>query len=566
MSGNDRLTQNPEIGSTAAGGATWVENWFRPTVTAAMLTCLVVAFVGLVSRIMPSWHGSHYVAFAFVVSWAGIQAERLLQRRGPDYSGHFRYRAVEAVVILVLLKLMGYVTLGWDALLTDIRRWGTDAAIFLDEGFIIGGMGILCLWAAAIAITKNLYLLEVHSSEIPPGPGLPNYDRWTLAPGQRIDRQAVLHDIARLYFWGGAASLVFTGLTRFDIPILYRYTPPPLSGLVVNVMIYFALGLALISQAHFSILQVSWRIRRIDVSPRLGTRWAWLAVSFLALIMALALTLPTGYSVGLPQAIAFMMTAMMRVMSFVGTWLLYLIALLLGALVNALGLREGPTASRRPPPAQLPSLLPGSQGDASTLPLLELLKSILFWGILLVIVGYSVYHFLRERRGLLPGLEGGLLGRLIAWLHTLWQGTQSWSTRARKAIASRLSRRPDPGKPVGRWRLIRLSRLSPRQQVRYFYLSVLRRAARTGHTREPQQTPYEYGQAVAKCLPEVAPEMTTLTQAFVEARYSQRIQDEQEADAIKKVWQRVRATLTRRKHSEQGETIAQLRRGGRAGT
>jgi len=565
MSGNDRLTQNPETGLTAVGGATWVENWFRPTVTAAMLTCLVVAFVGLVSRIMPSWHGAHYVAFAFLVSWAGIQAERLLRRRGPDYLDRFRYRAVEVVVILVLLKLMGYVTLGWDTLWADIRRWGTDATIFLDEGFVMGGVSILCLWAAAIAITKNLYLLEVHPSEIPSGPGSPNYSRLTFAPGQRIDRQAVLHDIARLYFWGGAALLVFTGLARFDIPILYRYTPPPLSGLVFNVMIYFALGLALISQAHFSILQVSWRIRHIDVSPRLGTRWAWLALSFVALIMALALILPTGYSVGLPQAIAFMTMAMMRVISFVGTWLFYLIALLLGALVNALGSREGPMASRRPPPAQLPSLLPGNQGGASTLPLLELFKSVLFWGIFLAIVGYSVYHFLRERRGLLPGLESGLLGRLIAWLHTLWQGTQSWSTRARKAISSRLSRRSDPGKPVDRWRLIRLSQLSPRQQVRYFYLSLLRRAARIGHIREPQQTPYEYGQALAECLPELASEMTTLTQAFVEARYSQRIQDEQEADAVKKVWRRVRATLTRKKHTAQGETTAQLRRDGRAG-
>jgi hypothetical protein len=531
-----------------------------------MLTCLVMAFVGLVSRIMPGWHGSHYVAFAFLASWAGIQAERLLRRRGPAYSGHFRYRAVEAVVILVLFKLMGYVPLGWDALWVDIRRWGTDATIFLDEGFIIGGMGILCLWVAAIAITKNLYLLEVHPSEIPPDPGSPNYDRWTSAPGQRVDRQEVLHDVARLYFWGGAALLVFTGLTRFDIPILYHYTPPPLSGLVVNVMIYFALGLALISQAHFSIMQVSWRIRRIDVSPRLGTRWAWLAVSFLALIMALALILPTGYSVGLPQAIAFMVMAMIRVISFIGTWLLYLIALLLGSLLNALGLREEPMASQRPPPAQLPSLLPGSQGDVSAFPLPELLKSVLFWGILLAIVGYSVYHFLRERRGLLPSLEGGLLGRLIAWLRALWQGTQSWPTRARKAIASRLSRKPDLEEPAGRWRVIRLSRLSPRQRVRYFYLSVLRRAARVGHAREPQQTPYEYGPALAKCLPEMASEVTTLTQAFVEARYSQRVQDEQEANVIKKIWQRVRATLTRRRHSEQGEMIARLRRGGRVGT
>jgi len=539
-----------------AGGAAWIENWFRPTVTAAMLTCLVVAFVELVSRIVPGWRGPHYVAFAFLVSWEGIQSERLLRRRRPGYSGHFRYRAVEAVIILVLFKLIRYVPLGWDVLWADVRQWGADASTFLDTGFIVGGICILDLWMTAIAITKNLYLLEVHPSEIPPDPTSPNYDRWSSAYGQRVDRQAVLRDIVHHYFWGGVVLLLLAGLTRFDVSFLDLHAPPPLSGLVVNAMFYFVLGLVLISQAHFSILQVSWRVERIDVSPRLGTRWAWQAVAFLALITVVALVLPTGYSVGLPQAIAFVANLIVGALYFIISSVFYLLALLLGLVLSALGLRAEPMAYPRPTPQQ-PPLLPGDPGTPSNLPWLELLKSVLFWGVFLAIVGYSVYHFLRERRGLFPGFEGSLLARLLAWLRALWQRTRQWSAQVRQAVATRLGRRSEQQERFGPWRVIRLSRLSPRQRVRYFYLSVLRRAARTGHGRRPQQTPHEYSATLAGCVPETAPEVATLTRAFVEARYSQRSLSEQEANVIKRVWQRVRATLARRRRSHRSSSNTQ---------
>jgi hypothetical protein len=552
MSGNDPLAGTQPRQRTAAGSTAWIENWFRPTVTAAMLTCIVVAFVELVGRIVPGWRGLHYVAFAFVVSWVGIQSERLLRSRGLGYP-IFRYRAVEAVVILALFKLVRYLPLGWDVLWTDVRQWVGEPEAFVDYGFVVGGMSILVLWTVAIAITKNLYLLEVHPSELPPDRGSPGHGRWTPVHGQRVDRQAVLRDVTSCFFWGGTGLLLFTGLARFDIPRLYRYTPPPLSGLVVNAVIYFLLGLALISQARYSISQALWRIGRIDVSPQLSTRWTWQTIAFLALLMLIALALPTGYSVGLPQAISALVTAVISALSVATYVLISVVSLLLGLLLTALRLGAEPIVARRPPPQPL-SFQPGLPGTTAGHSWFELLKSSLFWGICLAILGYSTYHFLRERSGLIPSLKGGLLGRLIAWLHALWQGPQSWSAQVRKAIRKRLSRQPAQAEAAGQWWFVRLSRLSPRERVRYFYLSFLRRAARAGHARRPQQTPYEYRHALAEYLPEVATEATTLTQAFVEARYSQRVQDEQEANTVKKVWQRIRATLARTRHSQRSRS------------
>lgn len=550
MSGNSPAKRPSHAQPLAAGGAAWIEDWFRPTVVAAMLTCIVVAFVELMARIVSGWQGIHYVIFVFLVSWEGIQSERLLRRRGFDHLDRLQYRAVEAVVILVLFRLVRYVPLGLQVLSVDVHRWGRDLGVFLDYAFFAGGMSILSLWLMAIVITKNLYSLEVHPSEIPPDPTSPSYDRWSSIRGQRVDRQAVLRQIVHGYFGGGVLLLILTGLARLDLPTVYQYDAPPLSGLVVNALVYFALGLGLISQAQFSVLQVSWCIRRIEVTPRLGTRWVWHAVIFLTLLLVIALVLPTGYSMGLPQAIYSLVRLIFAVFQFIGSLLAYLVVLLLSLLLSILGLQADEMIAQGSPP-QPPTIQPSDPGVSSGPPLFELLKSVLFWGVFLAILGYSVYHFFRERPGLLPGFEGGLLARLFAWLRALWQGTRRWSARARKAIADRLRRRFAQGESLGPWRIVRLSRLSPGQRVRYFYLSILRRAARIGYGRHPQQTPYEYGATLMECIPEAAADMNTLTQAFVEARYSQRAMDDGESNLIKKVWRRARATLARKRRTRE---------------
>jgi hypothetical protein len=262
--------------------------------------------------------------------------------------------------------------------------------------------------------------------------------------------------------------------------------------------------------------------------------------------MVLALALPTGYSMGLPQAISSTVMAFVGVLQFIVSALIYLAALLLSFFLNILGLQAKPTALQRSRP-QLPSVRPSDPSAIISIPWFELLKSMLFWGILLAILSYSVYQFLREREGLLPRLEAGLLHRLIVWLRGLFQHSRHWSAKVRGAIARRLSRRPGPSLTFGPWRVIRLAQLSPGQRVRYFFLSVLRRAARVGYGRGLQQTPYEYSATLAERIPETGADVVRLTQAFVEARYSQRPMDEQEVSVIQQIWKRTRAALARKR-------------------
>jgi hypothetical protein len=90
-------------------------------------------------------------------------------------------------------------------------------------------------------------------------------------------------------------------------------------------------------------------------------------------------------------------------------------------------------------------------------------------------------------------------------------------------------------------RYIHLSTRTPREQIYYYYLSTLRRTAEQGLPRSPEQTPYEYEHILE--LPEAKEAFDTLTQAFVEARYSTSPIDMEHAKRIRAQWREVRRAI-----------------------
>jgi hypothetical protein len=103
-----------------------------------------------------------------------------------------------------------------------------------------------------------------------------------------------------------------------------------------------------------------------------------------------------------------------------------------------------------------------------------------------------------------------------------------------------LSRAPLPSVPF--WNL---RRASPREQIWYYYLSTLRRAAQLGFGRAPAQTPDEYDPQLEAQLTEARAEVRALTEAFDHARYSAEPVEKGKAQETKALWERVRAALQR---------------------
>ena len=97
----------------------------------------------------------------------------------------------------------------------------------------------------------------------------------------------------------------------------------------------------------------------------------------------------------------------------------------------------------------------------------------------------------------------------------------------------------------------RLGGAAPREQVLYYYLSLVRRAGELGVRRRPAQTPSEYEPVLASELPDVEAELAALTDAFVEARYSPRPVDPEAPSRARALWSRLRAAMRERKINDE---------------
>jgi hypothetical protein len=508
----------------------WVDLVLRPLLVAAMLACLVTPVAVLFEELLPGWDGAYFLVCCFLANLEGILSERLLSKQRISGWGYIVSRAAEALILWLLLKLAGYVPLGWDQLWADALRWAASPEEFLTVPDFLTTVPFLAVWLGSIYLSRLLGQLDVVEDKPPPDRGSTEYYLWLTQPSLAVDRNLALEHLSDLYFMGGAGLLLGLAGLLFGLPD----SPLP----VLPSLGYFALGIVLLSQAQFSVLQAGWQIQRIEVRTNIARRWLLWATLFLAGVTLVAMVLPTGYTVGPLYALLGVLTLFAQILLFVPTLLFYLFAQLLSWLFPTMQVPEQPSLGGAVPPA-------GTQA-AGAESWLQIVLSALFWIILFAIAGYALIRFLRERLGVGQG-SGRWWERLLAWLRGLWQQWHTWQQEAQTRLGQRRARgkRALPGLPrPGRFMMLR--RLSPRDLVRYFYLSALRRAAQAGQPRRPAQTPYEYRADLDGAFPELEPDLSGLTEAFIVARYSPQPVQPQEAQAVKPLWRRIKEALQRR--------------------
>jgi hypothetical protein len=74
----------------------------------------------------------------------------------------------------------------------------------------------------------------------------------------------------------------------------------------------------------------------------------------------------------------------------------------------------------------------------------------------------------------------------------------------------------------------------------------VRRAGENGIDRRDSETPLEYIQDLKKAWPEADIDFETMTDAFLEARYSPQPIEKHKANAIKQRWNSLRTSLRKR--------------------
>jgi len=357
------------------------------------------------------------------------------------------------------------------------------------------------------------------------------------------------------FFWGGALLLIAAGITRLGIAALLNLSRPPVPGLVLNVLVYFLLGLVMLGQVHFTWLRKQWQAQEIKVASELASRWVLYSLAFIGLAALLALLLPTGYTMSLLDAgaaiisgLLYIATLLFTLLSLPLTWLIWLLPKLFGD--------ERPPPQTELLPRELPQLEPaGPPGSASDW--LGILRPLLFWLAALGMLFYVIRSYLHDHPELLQALVTQRpIRALWHFLIAFWRRLVGLAEAASERIPRRLSlqwARPRASRKP--FRFFRLGALSPRERILYYYLSILERARRQGYPRRSSETPYEYHATLGPELPEARRELTSLTQAFVEARYSRQAFDREQEWRVRVIWKRLRAALQALKRKADAQLV-----------
>jgi len=504
----------------------------RPLLLAVMAGCVAWSVTELLQLFFPFWNQPWTVAACVIAALEASLSYRILRSRQIFLSDRWKLRAVEFALLFVIIKLGRYLGQPLDGFLAELQQWPRDWWRILDPETIVNFL--LALGALFLVNDTLADLDELRDPERVYSP---------ISPRDSI--------ISR-FFYGGLILLIASGVARIGILELLDLGRPAVLGLILNALLYFLLGLALLAQANYAHWSAVWQSEGAAVSSQLAGRWLRHSLLFVLLVAAIAFSLPTFYGEGVLGIVAALISIL-----FFG---LYVVSVLMMSLIAALLTWLAPPAPPLPPeavppptphPTAEPTPPPGPTPPPLTIPGLdlELLRSLVFWLVVAAMVAYIVFAYLRERPELVQAIRNARLLRALRLIvDLLRKQTGQWVEALRELRPLERLRELFTRLPVPAPRFFRLGGATPREQVLYFYLSTLRRAGQLGFPRKPPQTPDEYDPVLEAHLTEAQADVRTLTEAFDQARYSAAPVEKEKARETKAAWERVRAALQRLKN------------------
>lgn len=511
---------------------------FVPLVVGVMIGCIAWAFVAFIHVIFPAWNGAYLILGCVLAAVEVGYSHQLLRARRRFFDELVKFRAIELALLFILIKAGGYLGEDWSAIVADIRIWPHSPLTIFNLETLVAYLLAVLAWLAANSTAGDLDRLGEP----------PLRSRYYVSP---------LDSLVSRFFWGGGLMLMISGMALVantisaspsrTLDALLRAAPSSsASGLASTTLVYFCLGLVMLGQARIALYRRDWQEQGIPVDRALPGRWTRISLVFVALAALLAFLLPTNYRAAgwLLQVAGTAIAWVVAIIAYLGGIVIFAFVSLLGLLASLLvrGSESEPLAAEPPqfaPPAAPPSV-PGITPDW-----VLMMRSILFWTLILAGLVYVIRAYLREHPELMTWV--GQV-RPVRGMRRLWQLVRQWLARWRKGVRLRLPRRtvrlPAAIKlPFSPLRLFRLGALSSRERILYYYWSILRRARRLGLARRPPETPYEYHASLSPHIPQVEQEMGRLTDAFLEARYSGHRLGSGEDRHVRGDWQSVKVAL-----------------------
>ena len=473
----------------------WVENFLQPVVIGVMVATISQSIAQLMRQLTPDWRHQFFLIAPILAALAGYATYRTIQKRFISGSESMRYQIFELVLIFLLCKVSTHLNNTIPELIAFARGWFTDPISFLDGESLLMFALSMTAWLSAVATAKDLTTIT--------------------DPTLYIGEKNPMQRISTRFFAGGIILLITTAFARVSFMEVLQTDRPRIPGLILGILIYFMLGLFMLGQINYKRHTGLWSRQKVHVAEGMGLLWLRYSLIFLAGITFIALLLPTGYTMGLLDLVRTIINIIILIANFLFFIISYpfilLISLFFENADTEMPVMESP-ASFQPPELSAP---------VSPNQWVEILRSLIFWVLALVALGFVFRGYLRDRPGLLASLRKLTpIKWLTALLHTLkmlWRRFKLTVVETLPKIVNRLRRRSGE-RPLS---FRRQRGLGNRERIFDHYLDTLDVAQEEGLARRSTQTPYEYKGIIEPRLIEISPEMTRLTETFVEARYSQ---------------------------------------------
>jgi len=534
----------PEPAANPAGSAK-VVRFISTVLLFLMMACAVMTVGNLIQNVLPHWHAGIIAGAMLFMVMERLYTHRHFKSLSLFSSEWFVSVGAQWIVVIIFTRLLISYADGLDSFVRDLAMFARgDRYSFFTPEFIVTIVFLILAWwvpARFIDLLDEMGLDEqIARSEAPA-----YIDSNAIPAHQRL---------VSLIFSVGIVLAVAAALTRLDLRASFsNFTGWPrlelnhLSGVEAGALLYFAFGLALLSLGRLMTLQTRWNIQRIPVSAaHLARQWGVYSLVFLLGLAVIVSILPAGDSLGFFSILGTLLSFLFGVLAFLGQLIAALLVLLITLPFRLFG-RDLPPVRNLPDPSLLTNLPAAPAEPAAASEIWLLIRSIILWGGLAVIIVFSVIRFVRQHENILAALRES---RVAIWLRQVWQWLSRTAGKTGESLSralaegwQRIAARLEGNRFLSRPGFLSLRSLDPRRQVLFFYLAMIRRGQEQGVARQPSQTPSEYAAALEKALPSADEDIDSITEAFVQARYSRREVDAGAADLVKATWGRIRRAL-----------------------
>jgi hypothetical protein len=425
--------------------APWLKDGLLPLVIAALVGLIALSLARVAETLLPAWNGSYFVLLCSLASLEAHYSHRLLQLRPLRGGDRARFRAIELVMLFFLTKLLYYSTIGWAATVADIRGWpGDPLSIIADPPVFFAFLGALMFWDAAGRTSIDLDHLDLPARVGGDDAVMSSLTRQRLgeSAAERLrDRGPYggmsLDRLSGRFFWGGAVLLLASGLYQIGLADLLSLAGPPATGPVALVLLYFLLGFLVLGLVRYAALRRQWLFEETDVTGELPARWVRYSLVLITLAVLIAFLLPTGYTIGILGVLATLLDLVLVVGAVISMLLYFLIVFPIGWLLAVLTGGEPPPAPEAPAPAMPPLAMPPEPMHWGP-EWWQILRSLLFWSVLLLTVLYVARAYLQDHPHLVRALTSLAPIRVLV---TLWRHLTGWLRRQAALVVERLPER-----------------------------------------------------------------------------------------------------------------------------